>query len=192
MFDHPHQGKSETRRQHLSAAFEIATDLMEGKQSLESLAGDLSGRGKRCLDARLRSLSNQWTTIARSDNEGRLAAIIRGFADDGDGGVVPFAEFSGKLEDELAGLVITAHPTFSLSDSAWTYARAYLGAVASGADAVSAATENLDVGTVHPTRSPTLHEELEYARIAVGNIRRAIRRFHTITFNEAAKLYPDE
>jgi phosphoenolpyruvate carboxylase len=192
MFDHPGQGKSESRRQHLSAAFDIATGLMAGKQSLDTLAKDLSGRGKRCLDARLRSLSSQWTTISRSENEKRLAAIVRGFADNGEGGTIPFTEFSAKMEDELAGLVITAHPTFSLSDSAWTYARAYLGAVASGPDAVAAATENLDVGTVHPTRSPTLHEELEYARIAVGNIRRAIRRFHLITFNEAAKLYPDE
>lgn len=192
MFDHPSHGKSESRRQHLSAAFDIATGLLEGKQSLDNLAKDLSGRGKRCLDARLRSLSNQWTTISRSENEKRLAAIIHGFADDGEGGTIPFAEFSAKMEDELAGLVITAHPTFSLSDSAWTYARAYLGAVASGDEAVTAATDNLDVGTVHPTRSPTLHEELEYARIAVGNIRRAIRRFHMITFREAAKLYPDE
>ncbi|WP_262689720.1 phosphoenolpyruvate carboxylase [Kordiimonas aestuarii] len=192
MFDHPGQGKSEARRQHLAAAFDIAAGLMDGKHDLDTLAKDLAARGKRCLDGRLGALSNQWTTISRSENEGRLAALVQGFADDGDGGTIPFEDFSALLEDELAGLVITAHPTFSLSDSAWTYARSYLGAVAGGADAVAAATENLDVDTVHPTRSPTLHEELEYARIAVGNIRRAIRRFYTIVFKEAAKLYPED
>ncbi|WP_417465831.1 phosphoenolpyruvate carboxylase [Kordiimonas sp.] len=192
MFDHPGQGKSEARRQHLSAAFDIAARLMDGTQDLAALSNDLSARGKRCLDGRLGALSAQWTTISKSENEARLAALVRRFAEGEDGELIPFADFSAQLEDELAGIVITAHPTFSLSDTAWTYARSYLGAVSGGPDAVAAATANLEVGTVHPTRSPTLHEELDYAGLAVGNIRRAIRRFYGIVFRVASELYPDD
>jgi phosphoenolpyruvate carboxylase len=118
MFDHPGQGKSETRRQHLSAAFDIAASLMDGRQELTALADDLSARGKRCLDGRLGALSRQWTSISRADNEGRMAALIRGFAAGEGDGLLPFDVFRQKIEDEVAGLVITAHPTFSMSDSA--------------------------------------------------------------------------
>lgn len=192
MFDHPGQGKSEARRQHLSAAFDIAARLMDGTQDLAALSNDLAARGKRCLDGRLGALSAQWTTISKPENEARLNALVRRFAEGEDGELLPFDSFREQLEDELAGIVITAHPTFSLSDTAWTYARSYLGAVSGGPDAVAAATANLEVGTVHPTRSPTLHEELDYAGLAVGNIRRAIRRLYGIVFRVAAELYPDD
>lgn len=192
MFDHPSKGKGEARREHLSAAFGIAAGLMEGRQTLEELAGDLSSRAKQCLDGRLDMLARQWTAVPAVENRKRLAALVEKIATDKSGARKPFDDFQKLVEDEVAGFVVTAHPTFSLSDTAWTYAKAYMGAVADGEQAVKTATANMDVGTVHPTKSPTLHQELDYAGLAVGNMRRAIRTLYHIIFEQAAKLYPDE
>lgn len=192
MFDHPSKGKGEARREHLSAAFDIAAGLMEGRQTLEELAGDLSSRAKQCLDGRLDMLARQWTAVPAVENRQRLAALVEKIATDKSGARKPFDDFQKLVEDEVAGFVVTAHPTFSLSDTAWTYAKAYMGAVADGEQAVKTATANMDVGTVHPTKSPTLHQELDYAGLAVGNMRRAIRTLYHIIFEQAAKLYPNE
>ncbi|MFC4349441.1 phosphoenolpyruvate carboxylase [Kordiimonas lipolytica] len=192
MFDHPSKGKGEARREHLSAAFEIAGSLLEGQQTLEDLSADLSARGKRCLDGRLAGLARQWSAVPRKDNLARLAALVEKIATNADGSRKPFSEFRALVEDEVAGFVVTAHPTFSLSDTAWTYAKAYMGAVADGEQAVKTATANMDVGIVHPTKSPTLHQELDYAGLAVGNMRRSVRTLYRVIFTEAAKLYPGE
>ncbi|WP_286829640.1 MULTISPECIES: phosphoenolpyruvate carboxylase [Kordiimonas] len=192
MFDHPSKGKGEARREHLSAAFDIADALMEGRQTLEDLSADLAARGKPCLDDRLSRLARQWSAVPMKDNLARLAALVEKIATNADGSRKPFDEFQALVEDEVAGFVVTAHPTFSLSDTAWTYAKAYMGAVADGEQAVQTATANLDVGTVHPTTSPTLHQELDYAGLAVGNMRRSVRTLYRVIFTEAAKLYPDD
>lgn len=192
MFDHPGQGKGEARREHLSAAYELADALMGGTKSIDDLADDLRGRGKRCLDTRLARLSKQWTTASAADNKARYEALVDNLATLPDGTRRSFADFQALITEEVAGIVFTAHPTFSLSDSAWTYAKAYMGAVSDGEKAVKRATENIEVGSVHPTRSPTLHQELDYARIAVGNARRAIRKLYHTIFERAAELYPDD
>lgn len=192
MFDLPSKGKGEARREHLSAAFDIAAALMEGRQTLEGLAEDLNARGKRCLEGRLGGLVRQWSAVSAKDNHARLAALVENIATDKDGNRKPFSEFRKLIEDEVAGFVVTAHPTFSLSDEAWTYAKAYMGAVADGDAAVKRATENLEVGTVHPTTSPTLHQELDYAGLAVGNMRRGVRTLYRTIFDTAAELYPED
>lgn len=192
MFDHPSKGKGEARREHLSAAYDIADALMDGSRTLEDLSTDLAARGKRCLDGRLAGLARQWSEKSPKENRKRLEALVDGIAHDLSGDKRAFAEFKQLIEDEVAGFVVTAHPTFSLSDSAWTYAKAYMGAVADGDAAVQRATENISVGTVHPTKSPTLHQELDYARLAVGNMRRAVRTLYGVIFDRAAALYPDE
>ncbi|MCJ9430683.1 phosphoenolpyruvate carboxylase [Kordiimonas marina] len=192
MFDNADQGKSEARRQHLSAAYDIASGLMDGSKTLAGIEKDVKALGKPCLEGRLKRLSDQWQSLSVAENEGRLAALVVRLSEGADREKLAFEAFAAKLEEEVAGLVFTAHPTFSFSDDAWTYARAYLGALADGEAAAEAATAHVQVDAVQPTRSPTLHEELEYAGVAVGNTRRAIRRLYGIIFDTAAGLYPDE
>ncbi len=183
--------KGETRRQHLSAAYELADGLIKGDQSLDSLSADLKGRGRQCLEARLHRMSNQWTELVADKNIKRLEELVDSFGVDGKGAMLPFSAFRDKVEDDVAGFVVTAHPTFSLSADAWQYAEKYLCALATGNDTAEA-TKNIEIDTVQPTTSPTLYEELEYARVAVSNIRRAIRRFYEVIFDRAAVHYPDD
>ncbi|MBL4639900.1 MAG: phosphoenolpyruvate carboxylase [Kordiimonadaceae bacterium] len=189
MVDQSMQHRGESRRQHLSAAFKIAEGLTSGDATLGTLSKDIESRGRRCLDSRLQSMAAQWTEISAEKNIARLRGIVDGIAMDADGIKLPFADFKAVIEDDVAGFVITAHPTFSLSADAWEYAGHYLTALARGED-VSEATKGVKVSTVHPVVSPTLYDELEYARVAVSNIRRSIRRFYEVIFDRAAELYP--
>jgi len=181
--------RGETRRTHLAAAYDIAAGLIDGSTSLNALGRDIAARGKPCLNQRLSGMAAQWSEITAAANIKRLAAIIDGLALTPDGAKLSFAEFQKKIEDDVAGFVVTAHPTFSLSAEAWEYARTYMAALAAGEDPL-AATSAVKVETVHPTVSPTLEEELEYARVAVCNIRRSIRRLYEVIFDRAAVLYP--
>ncbi|MEX0299432.1 MAG: hypothetical protein AB3N28_10205, partial [Kordiimonas sp.] len=191
MVEQSMQLSGETRRQHLSAAYEIAAGLMKGDRNLDALSADLESRSKRCLDGRLKNLAAQWSELTAASNIARLEALVDGLATDANGIRLPYAEFKAKVEDDVAGFVVTAHPTFSLSADAWEYAGEYLSALATGED-TDKATDHVKVATVHPVQSPTLHEELEYARVAVSNIRRSLRKFYEVIFDRASELYPSK
>lgn len=191
MVEQSKQHIGETRREHLAAAYDVAAGLIDGTTSLDTLADDIASRGKPCLNARLAGMAAQWTEITAERNMARLADLIDSLAKDADGQLLSFDAFKEKVEDDVAGIVFTAHPTFSLSSDAWEYARTYMAALAAGQDPV-AATADCDVASVQPTVSPTLHEELEYARVAVSNIRRSIRRLYDVMFDRASVLYPVE
>ena len=181
----------ETRREHLAAAYGIAAGLMDGSKSLDALSQDIGARGKPCLDQRLKGMAAQWSEISAEANLKRLAVLIDGLAFAPDGTKHSFAEFCRITEDEVAGFVVTAHPTFSLSSDAWGYAKTYMAALADGADPATA-TSAVSVADVHPTLSPTLDEELEYARVALTNIRGAVRQLYHVIFDRAAVHYPDQ
>ena len=123
-----------------------------------------------------------WSDGAQDVNLRRLRGLIERLAQDQDDGLVPFDEFSGLLSQELAGFVLTAHPTFALSETARYRALALI----SG--------RKLDQDKprlLHPRRSPTLDEELAQSENAILNIRRAIREVYGVAVDVAAELYPD-
>jgi len=189
MVEQSKQQKGETRRAHLAAAYGIAAGLMDGSESLDRLAGNIGARGKPCLNQRLAGMAAQWGNITTDANMARLAELIDGLAKSPDGTLLAFSTFKEKVEDDIAGIVFTAHPTFSLSADAWGYAKTYMAALADGKKP-EAATADIKLGSVQPTTSPSLHDELEYARAAVSNTRRAIRRLYGVIFDRAAVLYP--
>ena len=189
MVEQPKQQIGETRREHLAAAYDIAAGLINGTQSLDRLADDIHARGKPCLNARLKGMAAQWTEITAEGNIKRLADLVDALAKDESGTLLPFSAFKKKVEDDVAGFVVTAHPTFSLSADSWEYAKAYMAALAADKDPLNV-TADIEVSSVHPTTSPSLHEELEYARVAVSNIRRSIRRLYEVIFDRASVLYP--
>lgn len=185
------QQRGETRRTHLAAAYDIAAGLIDGTTDLASVAANVSARGKPCLDGRLAGMAAQWSEVSADANLVRLAQIIDRMAEDDNGGLLPFGAFQAKIEADVAGIVFTAHPTFSLSAEAWSYAKSHLTALGRGED-TRAATTGLPLHSVQPTASPTLYDELDYAEHAVLNVRQAIRHLYTVIFDRAAMLYPGE
>lgn len=93
------------------------------------------------------------------------------------------------LETPGQGLVLTAHPTFSLSRKI----RDCLGGIASkGADHSSAEIETLKTLPYLPRRAPTLIEEHEDAQDAIHRIQHAIRTTHTTILTIAQEHFPDQ
>lgn len=182
----------EMRRKHLSTAYELATSLLHEESELVSLEQKLSQKAKPLLKAKLEAMIHRWGSLDRASNLDRLAAVIDRLAHDRDGNLWPFETFQRLVEDEMAGFVVTAHPTFSMSQEAWHCAGAFMHGLKNGNKAAGKAFDAEPLGRLHPDRSPTLHEELDYANVALGNMRRSLRTLYAVVFERAAKLYPDE
>ncbi len=180
----------EMRRKHLSQAYGLATDLLAGSKSLETISGELAQRGLPLMEKRLLAMTAQWGSPARSKNIERLTTLVDGLAHNASGEKLSFNRFQTLVEDEVAGFVVTAHPTFSMSGDAWQAAGAFMKALPGGKVAAVKALHAHGLAQVHPDRSPTLHEELDYANIALGNMRRSLRTLYRVVFERAALLYP--
>lgn len=180
----------EMRRKHLSAAYDIASDLLSETEALNALEAKLADRSKPLLKSKLQGMVDRWGTLDRKANLDRLAAVIDRLAHDSDGNLWPFETFQRLVEDEMAGFVVTAHPTFSISEEAWRCAGAYMRGISSGAAKAEKDFDAEPLTRMHPERSPTLHEELEYANVALGNMRRSLRILYSVVFDRAATLYP--
>jgi phosphoenolpyruvate carboxylase len=103
----------------------------------------------------------------------------------GNGTKMPFEQFKGMLEQELTGLVITAHPTFMHTQSVWNTLKAKDG------DDLSETSPSEQEG-LYPTKPPSLTEELEMANEALKSIRQAIRKIVEIAIAVAAQQYPEQ
>lgn len=179
--------KHSARQPHLSSAAEIAQALAADPAHLQEITAQIDRKSTPALEARLDSMMAQWTSMTEAENRSRLADIVDRMATDSDGSTKPFDAFSQLVEDELAGLVVTAHPTFSLSAEATDYAKAYIGSRLDGAEKPACSLSQLRRDT-----SPTLHEELAQANHALINMRRALRVLYEIVFERAASHYPEE
>src|SRR5690606_35420503 len=115
-----------------------------------------------------------------------------------------FDEFQRVLGSELAGVVLTAHPTFSLSSAANGIALELMrdgiaggrgaagGGPAGGVGAGGALRGGAAAVTVHRDAPPTLNAELELSIAAIHSLRKAMRRLLRSAVDVAARLYPTE
>jgi len=98
-----------------------------------------------------------------------------------------FDAFKRWAETPGQGIVLTAHPTFSLSRDI----RKTLGAIASSdGDAVEALTETLKTHPYLPKRAPTLIEEHEDTQATLARIQGALNKLNAVVLDVAAKHFP--
>jgi phosphoenolpyruvate carboxylase len=176
------------RDNHLDKAWSFASELLHGRSSLADVARQIADARMPALRARVDGMLRQLTSLEEADNEARLEALFSALAHV-DGGLVSFERFQELLGRELAGIVLTAHPTFSLSATATAVVLQMLNVAAVGEkpDDVSASPAAF---TVHRTAAPTLQEEVESSSAAIRNLRRAVRRVLRVAIEVAARLYP--
>ncbi len=105
--------------------------------------------------------------------------------------LVSFERFQEQLGRELAGIVLTAHPTFSLSAPA-TEAVLQMLTVGAGARPNGVSLSGTPSFTVHRAAAPTLQEELDSSTAAIRNLRKAARRVLRVAIEVAARLYPQD
>jgi len=137
-------------------------------------------------------------------NEKHLAKLFMEKTRDREGRTITFEDFQEMVEQEIFGLVITAHPTFAISKKL-THILAKL-VVCCDKDhtgdsyqtSVLSKNELLELlknvaNTEHGSPNPiTLDDEMEFALMAIGNIRQAVRRLYRILFQVSQKVYPND
>ncbi|HZF28402.1 MAG TPA: phosphoenolpyruvate carboxylase [Gammaproteobacteria bacterium] len=177
------------RDSHLDKAWNVVFQLLHGRLTLDDLAKQVADASLPALQARVDGLLRQLTLHKEQDNEARLRTLFVDLAHDG-GKRVEFGRFGELLGTELAGIVFTAHPTFSLSADAYAAALELMrqGAVSARPHGANgSAARGIAVRRHAP---PTLQDELELSTVAIRHLRKAIRRLLRVAVDVAAELYP--
>lgn len=170
---------SAARDQHLDRAWQLLRDVLTHGASLADIEQRLADAREPALRTRADALLRQFEHADSTAYERALDALLGDVADrDGD-----FDRFAALVETEIAGIVITAHPTFLLSEPATRIAHALIGGTEPPAGAAGAVT-------LHRRDPPTLEQELRAANQAIGHLRAAIRRLLGIAIDVAAKRWP--
>ena len=100
-----------------------------------------------------------------------------------------FETFKKWAEAPLQGIVLTAHPTFSLSSKI----RDTLGEIATaGTGECSAQTEHLKTLPFLQKGAPTLQEEHVATQAAIHRIQKALTQINSVVFEVAAKEFPKQ
>src|SRR6478736_6415968 len=178
------------RDNHLDKSWTIVFQLLHGRLTLDDIAKQVADAALPALQARIDGLLRQLSFHEEQDNEARLRRLFRDLAHD-QRGLVDFAVFERLLGTELAGIVFTAHPTFSLSVEANEIALELVRASSVGTRANGSQAQARRV-TVHRSAAPTLQEESDASTVAIRNLRKAIRRVLRVALEVAAELYPDD
>jgi phosphoenolpyruvate carboxylase len=177
------------RDNHLDKAWSICFQLLHGRLNLDDIRKQIADATVPALQARIDGLLKQLTLRAERDNEERLRTVLEQLARDEAGNVGAFERFQSLVETEMAGIVFTAHPTFSLSPEANEIA---LRMVRQGAvnARVSGPTPSNGALTVRRLQPPTLVEEQDLSTAAIKELRKALRRLLRVVVEVAAELYP--
>lgn len=160
-------------------AWQQAKGFLDEPSRLQDQKEDLQGLGVRLLDKRAANMRGQISELSASENLRRLQGHFERLAKQSGG----FEAYKNFCEQELAGIVFTAHPTFSLAPTARDYLENALRGESNTADTVT---------SFHPLRSPALEDEMYEAERAVRNSRSAIRAALKISIAVAAQYFPDE
>ena len=195
------QFQREARENHLQSptrrmALHVSCLAQQGDVSvvdLSDLVRLLTINAFKYRSQRLRSYVGE---VDGARNEDHLRTLFTELAQD-DGMTVDFETFKQRVEKEVFGIVITAHPTFTVSEEL-TRAEATL-AVDRNEDGTPLSEADMDalVKTIaeKPHGTPAqigLADEQRFALMAIGNIHKALRRVYAVVFEVARGLYPDQ
>lgn len=192
----------EARENHLQSpirrmALNISCMAREGEVKLDEISDLVRLLTLNAFIYRARRLRSYVGECSVAANEARLKELFTKLAHDDDGAPVAFADFKASVEREVFGIVITAHPTFTVSEDL-TRVMATL-AVGRSEDGKTLTPEDLDALVKTAAEQPhgstaaiSLMDEQRFALMAIGNIRKALRRIYAVVFQVAREQYPDE
>ncbi|HEX5047025.1 MAG TPA: phosphoenolpyruvate carboxylase [Gammaproteobacteria bacterium] len=179
------------RDNHLDKAWSLVFQLLNGRLTLDDLAEQVADASRPALQARVDGLLRQLTFHKEQDNEARLRALFVDLAHDG-GRRVELDRFAALLGTELAGVVLTAHPTFSMSADAYAAALELMRDGAASARPQAANGGAARGVAVRRHTPPSLQDEVELSTAALRHLRKAIRRLLRVAVVVAAELYPND
>ncbi len=183
-------------------ALHISSLVQDGFTDLNGISDLTQLLTVRAFLFRAQKLRDYVGECSGEKNEDFLTTIFESKTRDSDGNLVTFETFKDIVEREAFGIVITAHPTFSISKKL-THILAELVirgnnndiGISQGTEVLSekSSTELIDEVAATPHGSSnqiTLDDEMDFALMAIYNIRRALRRVYRILFTVSQKVYP--
>jgi len=182
-------------------ALHISSLVQDGRTDLGGLSDLVRLLTTNAFTHRARKLRDYVGECSGAENDTLLGKLFEAQTRDADGNPVGFDVFKQAVERAAFGIVITAHPTFSISQRL-TRILAEL-TTRGGADAVE---RDDDLGaksladlideaatTKHGSSDAiTLDDEMDFALMAIRNIRKAVRRTYRVLFSVARNAYPDD
>jgi phosphoenolpyruvate carboxylase len=185
-------------------ALHISSLVQGGRTDLDGLSDLVQLLTTKAFTYRARKLRDYVGECSGGENEAILGKLFESLTRDQDGKTVPFKVFRDVVERAAFGIVITAHPTFSISQRL-TRILAELATRCDGKDPKTSdnaddltgksLAELIGEAATAPHGSPktmTLDDEMDFALMAIGNIRRALRRVYRVLFSVARRTYPDD
>ncbi len=194
--------QKEARENHLQSpirrmALHISCMAREGKLELSDISELVRLLTTNAFVYRARRMRSYVGECDVAANEAHMTELFKGLAQDADGKTKPFAQFKASVEREVLGIVITAHPTFTVSEELTrVMATLAVGKTESGERLSAQELEDLvKVAAERPhgsTDSISLMDEQRFALMAIGNIRKALRRIYAVAFAVAREFYADD
>jgi phosphoenolpyruvate carboxylase len=181
----------------LDLSLDIAKRLERGEVSLGALEQVVQHLSTEGFVDRAQRLGRWLGEIDPDANAERLRALFRAAAQpEGAAEPIPFAGFQAAVERELFGIVMTAHPTFSLTaELTMLMSCLATGRMEDGVplDAVRRADVLRRIAELEhrPESEITLAGEHERSLGAIANILAALRQVHALAYEVAAEIYPE-
>ena len=176
---------------------ELMRDILSGDLAgpqLDQLVQHLTGKAFTHRAARLKNYLGE---IDPAANRQKFETILHEMASDGGAGTIPFDQFRRQVTRRHYGIVLTAHPTFSLARALQQdLVSLVLEEDEDGAplDSASRATIEARVEERHhrPEFLMDLDEEHRQSLTAIHFLRSALADIYGTIFDVSATLYPNE
>ncbi len=175
----------------LDTAWSLNQQISNDSEGLAKIENILHTAGSDILKRRLTALKTYVGNLDKETNSNHIKQAFTALAFENNQ-KISANSFNAKAKSQLAGIVITAHPTFSLSKEAWAYATAVLAQNDSNSSKPAASPSGQNGLSLLPTSSPTLDDELHYANAAIRNIRLSLRGIWRIFMQVTMELYPED
>jgi phosphoenolpyruvate carboxylase len=185
-------------------ALHISSLVQDGYTDLTGLSELTQLLTVRAFLFRAQKLRDYIGECSGEKNEDFLTTLFESKTRDTNGNPVTFEVFKEIVEREIFGIVITAHPTFSISKQlthilAELVVRGKKNNIGNsqGTEILGkkSTTELIDEVAATPHGSSeqiTLDDEMDFALMAINNIRQALRRVYRILFAVSQKVYPHD
>jgi phosphoenolpyruvate carboxylase len=178
-------------------AGDIQADIQKGALDRDWLTRLVRRLTVQAFAARARRIDDYLGETDPAKNREQLARLITGMLHDDGGQLLPLDVVQGRLARRLYGLVLTAHPTFSLAQPLQrdlirlTIGRADDGSLLD-AGAKAELMERVERANHRPEQRLDLDLEHGQSVEVITNLRRALREVYAIVFDVVAAHFPED
>ncbi len=178
-------------------AGDIEDELQRGALDRDGLVRLVRRLTAQAFAGRARRIDAYLGETDPAKNREQLARLITAMLHDAAGQQLPLEEVQRRLARRLYGLVLTAHPTFSLAMPLQrdlirlTIGRADDGSLLDAA-ARAALMERVERANHRPEQRLDLDNEHAQSLEVIGNLRRAVRELYGIVYDVVSAHFPDQ